>query len=74
MSLQDKEKRILEGLARAFEIDENNAFEILKSAAEALGCRVQDDGETTMLVSYRRNCSVFCMHVNVAGISLFASS
>lgn len=48
---EDKERRILEGLAKAFEIDPDDSFEILKSAAEALGCRVKEDGETTMLVS-----------------------
>jgi hypothetical protein len=45
-----KEEKILAGLADAFDIPATNVFEILRAAAEALGCRVADDGTTTTLV------------------------
>ena len=47
----EREQRVLRGLARCLGLPEedNDAFECLRGAAEALGLEVADDGTTTLV-------------------------
>lgn len=50
--MRKEEARIIEGLGSALGLDNASGFEILKTAAEALGCIVDKDGTTSVPVRH----------------------